>query len=135
MLAERGRKWVHKSIGESGPEVTTIHTTGSAQGDAYTTINYGMYKGSHLYTSSDQRQSRRSYLNLKLLQQVKAWNIHLVCLPAHTSHILQPMDLRDNDCNMANDIEEVQNMYSCSKCHKGSISIPAKPLLGRVSVF
>ena len=34
-----------------------------------------------------------SHLSLKLLQEAKVRNVHLVCLPAHTSHILQPMDV------------------------------------------
>ena len=34
-----------------------------------------------------------SHLSLKLLDEAKMRNIHLVCLPAHTSHILQPMDV------------------------------------------
>ena len=34
-----------------------------------------------------------SHLSLELLEEAKMWNIHLVCLPAHISHILQPMDV------------------------------------------
>ena len=34
-----------------------------------------------------------SHISLQLLELAKSSNIHLVCLPAHTSHILQPMDV------------------------------------------
>ena len=34
-----------------------------------------------------------SHLSIELLEQAKTWNIHLVCFPAHTSHLLQPMDV------------------------------------------
>ena len=33
------------------------------------------------------------YMSIELLELAKPRNIHLICLPAHTSHILQPMDV------------------------------------------
>ena len=34
-----------------------------------------------------------SHISIKLLELARANNVHLVCLPAHTSHILQPLDV------------------------------------------
>ena len=34
-----------------------------------------------------------SHLSVNLLKTAKDRNIHLVCIPAHTSHILQPLDV------------------------------------------
>ena len=34
-----------------------------------------------------------SHISVELLEYARAKNVHLVCLPSHTSHILQPMDV------------------------------------------
>ena len=34
-----------------------------------------------------------SHISINLLELARARNVHLVCLPAHTSHILQPLDV------------------------------------------
>ena len=34
-----------------------------------------------------------SHTSIELLERAKSSNIHLMCLPAHTSHILQPLDV------------------------------------------
>ena len=34
-----------------------------------------------------------SHISIKLLELARAINVHLVCLPVHTSHILQPLDV------------------------------------------
>lgn len=34
-----------------------------------------------------------SHISIELLEMAKFSNIHLMCLPAHTSHILQPLDV------------------------------------------
>ena len=34
-----------------------------------------------------------SHMSIKLLEKAKSINIHLICLPAHTSHVRQPLDV------------------------------------------
>jgi len=35
----------------------------------------------------------KSHINIDVLNEAKNNNIHIICLPPHTSHILQPLDL------------------------------------------
>ena len=34
-----------------------------------------------------------SYLSIDAIEKARANDIHLLCLPSHTSHILQPLDV------------------------------------------
>ena len=34
-----------------------------------------------------------SHISIELIELAKANNVHLLCLPAHTSHLLEPLDV------------------------------------------
>ena len=34
-----------------------------------------------------------SHISVELVQEARANNVHLLCLPAHTTHLLQPLDV------------------------------------------
>ena len=71
---QKGSKDVHEVSGGSGREFHTILAAGAADGE--------QYKGVNLYArwTSDGPEGASK-------------GVHLVCLPPHTTHLLQPLDV------------------------------------------
>ena len=136
VLARRGSKTVHETVGGTGREYVTVLGCGSADGSRLSP--YILYKGVNLYrrlmanglagtlysvSKSGWMESdnflqwflklfvptvnhllsngpvvlfvdgHQSHISLQLVNTAKTKGIHLYCLPPHTTHILQPLDV------------------------------------------
>jgi hypothetical protein len=136
ILARRGEKEVHETIGGSGRECITVLAAGCA--DGIKLPPYVVYKGKNLwsrwtkngpvgclYSVSDSGwmegdnfmqwfsklfvpavkhlvdtapvilffDGHHSHISIKLIEEARYNKVHLICLPPHTTHILQPLDV------------------------------------------
>ena len=136
ILAKRGDRCVHETVGGSGREFITILGAGCADGTRLPP--YILYEGKNLwsrwmqggpagsmYSVSDSGwmesanfiqwfekmflaavkhltetapvilffDGHHSHLSIKLIELARNNNVHLVCFPPHTTHLIQPLDV------------------------------------------
>lgn len=68
-----------------------------------------------------------SHLDIKTIHLCRASNIHLYCLPPHTTHIFQPLDVvifHPVKSHFSRWIAKKQILRSCSRNHENQCQLP-----------